>query len=134
MTKSAGLPGSLQPEWKRCGYPASGPPAGDPLKPFVTWDDIVHTLQRGIAILEAPIAPPNFSKRQAVCWIVHLVGDLHQPMHVTIGYDKTTLVNFANKPTRINTAVISSRHKTFCETRPSPSVTFLRSAAKRPRC
>ena len=23
-------------------------------------------------------------------WLVHLVGDLHQPMHVTTGYYKTT--------------------------------------------
>jgi S1/P1 Nuclease len=65
-------------------YPATDPPTGDPLKPFVTSDDIVHALGRCIAILEAPTADPKFSKRQAVRWIVHLVGDLHQPMHVRV--------------------------------------------------
>jgi hypothetical protein len=32
----------------------------------------------------------NFSKAQAVRWVVHLVGDIHQPLHVTSGYYRTT--------------------------------------------
>ena len=90
------------------GYPLSDPPPGDPLRPFVTSDDIVHALRRCISILEGT-AEPNFSKRQAVRWIVHLVGDLHQPMHVTSGYYKTTLANFANKPVRINDPVSAAK-------------------------
>lgn len=83
------------------GYPATDPSSTDPLRPFVLDGEIVHALRQCIAILESPTAPPNFTKRQAVRWIVHLVGDLHQPMHVTSGYYKTTLATFATKPSRI---------------------------------
>ena len=90
-------------------YPATDPQAGDPLRPFITSADIVHTLRRCIAIVEAPTEQPGFSKRQAVRWIVHLVGDLHQPMHVTSGYYKTTLASFAAKPARINNPVNAAK-------------------------
>jgi hypothetical protein len=68
-------------------YPKAG---NDPATGFTSDDDIVHALNRAIAILESPTAPPDFSKLQAVRWIVHLVGDIHQPMHVTTGYYKST--------------------------------------------
>jgi hypothetical protein len=89
-------------------YPVTDPPTGDPLKPFVSLHDIVHALLRCIAILEGN-ADPHFSKRQAVRWIVHLVGDLHQPMHVTSGYYKTTLASFSTAPVRIVDPVKAAR-------------------------
>src|SRR5262245_29179951 len=91
------------------GYPAVDPSATDPLKPFVSDHDIVRTVRRLIGILESPTADPTISKRQAVRWIVHLVGDLHQPMHVTSGYYKTTLATFATKPVRINDPVNAAK-------------------------
>jgi hypothetical protein len=51
---------------------------------------VVHAINRAITVLESPAAPANFSKAQAVRWIVHLVGDIHQPFHVTAGYYATT--------------------------------------------
>jgi S1/P1 Nuclease len=91
------------------GYPTPDPAPGDPLRPFVSLADIVHAMARCIAILEAPSEPNNFTKRQAVRWLVHLVGDLHQPLHVTSGYYNTTLPSFPNTPTRINDPVKAAK-------------------------
>lgn len=59
-------------------------------------------LARCVAILEAPTEDSAFTKRQAVRWLAHLVGDLHQPLHATSGHYKMTVVSFANTPTRAN--------------------------------
>jgi S1/P1 nuclease len=87
------------------GYPATDPAGSDPMRVFVSQDDIVHALQRCISILESTTAPPDFSKRQAVRWVVHLVGDLRQPMHVTSGYYTPALASFKPKPARITDPV-----------------------------
>ena len=84
------------------GYPTGPLPAGNPLRAFVGPDDIVHAVTQAIQILEAPSATDGFSKRQAVRVIVHLVGDIHQPMHVTTGYYDTTKASFKTKPVRID--------------------------------
>ncbi|MBQ0958566.1 S1/P1 nuclease [Ideonella sp. 4Y11] len=47
--------------------------------------DIVGALGAAIAVLQdqPPPGPPRFaSKREALAWLAHLVGDLHQPLHV----------------------------------------------------
>jgi len=46
------------------------------MRAFVGPDDIVHAMAQVIAILETPTPSPDFSKAQAVRWLVHLVGDL----------------------------------------------------------
>jgi hypothetical protein len=71
------------------GYPKPAD-AGTVLARFASPDDIVHAINRAITVLESAAAPANFSKVQAVRWIVHLVGDIHQPLHVTAGYSVTT--------------------------------------------
>jgi hypothetical protein len=71
------------------GYPKPTD-AGALLGRFASPDDVVHAINRAITVLESPAAPANFSKAQAVRWIVHLVGDIHQPLHVTAGYYATT--------------------------------------------
>jgi len=43
------------------------------------------------------VPPSDFSMLQAVRWLVYLVGDLHQPLHVTTGYYNTTLNGFPKK-------------------------------------
>jgi hypothetical protein len=49
-------------------------------------DDIVQTLKECIAVLQgkgnASTNPHNFTPRQALILIVHLTGDIHQPLHV----------------------------------------------------
>lgn len=84
------------------GYPADPVPTGNPLRAFVGPDDIVHALNQAIEILESPTATDGFSKRQAVRFVVHLVGDIHQPMHITTGYYDTKKASFKTKPVRID--------------------------------
>ncbi|MBB5371032.1 MULTISPECIES: S1/P1 nuclease [unclassified Janthinobacterium] len=49
-------------------------------------DDIVQTLKQAILVLQgkddAVTNPHQFTKRQALILITHLVGDIHQPLHV----------------------------------------------------
>jgi S1/P1 Nuclease len=51
---------------------------GDPMRAFVGPDDIVQAMKQCITILESQTAPGDFSKAQAVRWLVDLVGDIHQ--------------------------------------------------------
>jgi hypothetical protein len=49
-------------------------------------DDIVQTLKQAIAVLQGrdtPATNPHkFTRRQALILIVHMTGDIHQPLHV----------------------------------------------------
>ncbi|MFZ4878815.1 S1/P1 nuclease [Janthinobacterium sp. Mn2066] len=49
-------------------------------------DDIVQTLKQAILVLQGkddPASNPHqFTKRQALILITHMVGDIHQPLHV----------------------------------------------------
>ena len=53
-------------------------------------DDIVQTLKQAILVLQgkddAASNPHQFTKRQALILITHLVGDIHQPLHVGAAY------------------------------------------------
>jgi hypothetical protein len=55
-----------------------------------TEHDIVRTLQQCIAVLQGNDTdasnPQHFSPRQALLLIAHLVGDIHQPLHVGAAY------------------------------------------------
>jgi hypothetical protein len=48
--------------------------------------DIVQTLKQAIAVLQGKtdpaLNPHNFTKRQALMLLVHMTGDIHQPLHV----------------------------------------------------
>lgn len=48
--------------------------------------DIVKTLRQAIAVLQGKtgpdVNPHNFTKRQALLLVAHMVGDIHQPLHV----------------------------------------------------
>ena len=83
-------------------YPNDPVPAGNPLRAFVGPDDVVHALMQAIQILETPGSTDGFSKLQAVRVVVHLVGDIHQPLHVTTGYYDTKKAGFKAKPVRID--------------------------------
>jgi hypothetical protein len=52
--------------------------------------DIVQTLKEAIAVLQGKDTPQtnphHFTKRQALILITHLVGDIHQPLHVGAAY------------------------------------------------
>jgi len=96
------------------GYPPEGL-AARKLRAFVSPDDIVHALRASIAILESPTPPADFSQRQAVSWLVHLVGDVHQPMHVTAGYYDTTSPSFETEPVRIDDPQRAARSGVFSD-------------------
>ena len=55
-----------------------------------TEHDIVRTLKQCIAVLQGNDTeasnPQHFSPRQALLLIAHLVGDIHQPLHVGAAY------------------------------------------------
>lgn len=60
-------------------YSATAPSAGE--------NDVVHGLNKCIAILENTDATPGHKLHKgALCFIIHLVGDIHQPLHVACGY------------------------------------------------
>jgi hypothetical protein len=52
--------------------------------------DIVQTLKQAIAVLQgktdAVNNPRNFTRRQALLMIAHMVGDIHQPLHMGSAY------------------------------------------------
>ena len=52
--------------------------------PFARPDDVVHEINLAVQVLEgkSTVVTP----RIAIYMIVHFVGDLHQPLHVTSGY------------------------------------------------
>ena len=47
----------------------------------------VTALERQLAILARPI-PDRYAREEALKWVVHLVGDLHQPLHTGEDHDK----------------------------------------------
>ena len=50
-------------------------------------DDVVHAIERCIAVLEArEPTPGDPSRAQALRLLVHLVGDIHQPLHCGTGF------------------------------------------------
>ena len=51
---------------------------------FAEADDVVHQINACIAALEG--RPTKFTPEQALRVLVHLVGDVHQPLHVGTGF------------------------------------------------
>ncbi|HQV10612.1 MAG TPA: S1/P1 nuclease [Nitrospira sp.] len=50
-------------------------------------NDIVRTIQRCILVIESTtVADHEMTRVQALRWLVHLLGDLHQPLHLGSGY------------------------------------------------
>ena len=50
-------------------------------------NDIVQTIQRCILVLESQaVQSHEMTRTQALRWLVHLLGDLHQPLHLGSGY------------------------------------------------
>jgi hypothetical protein len=56
----------------------------DPAVPGAHWVDIVRMLRESIRVLRG--TSQVFTKREALRMLAHLVGDIHQPLHVGTGY------------------------------------------------
>jgi hypothetical protein len=55
--------------------------------PFANPHDVVHMIGVAISVLEGG-GDPRISRREALCMLVHFVGDEHQPLHVGNGFYK----------------------------------------------
>ncbi len=70
-------------EWHFVNLPLETP-AYTPTSRFAASNDVVHLINTSIAVLEGKSR--KFTPTQALRVLVHLVGDLHQPLHVGTGY------------------------------------------------
>jgi S1/P1 Nuclease len=68
------------PMWHYIDYPYK-PPAqpASVLTPAPAAENIVEAFQRNVAVVQS--AAPDAEKAVALCWIFHLMGDAHQPLH-----------------------------------------------------
>ena len=77
-------------EWHFVNFPV-GSSAYDPSSPFATENDVVHGIALSVATLEGK--ETGLTKAEALKALVHLVGDLHQPLHTVTGYYDVTNPN-----------------------------------------
>jgi hypothetical protein len=100
---------------KAPGYPdlpATG--AKDPVRKFVRTEresgDIVQKLTEVIDILESPTEPQGWTKKQALAWLLHLVEDLHQPLHVGSSFYRLGRNNVPRLPMLTIPAAAAHKH------------------------
>lgn len=89
--------------WHFVNLPLGMPTYAD-TGPFSDPNDVVHAINGCIRILEGK-PTPNFSQLQALRFLVHLVGDVHQPLHVGTGYYQFDANDHANLIKDPNTAL-----------------------------
>ena len=68
---------------------------------FSTNYDIVHEINTCIDVLEHKAGAPAMTDAQTLAFLIHLVGDLHQPLHVGCGYyrlDDQQIVTLVRDP------------------------------------
>jgi hypothetical protein len=70
-------------KWHFTNLPLGAPSYSDGSR-FASPDDAIHTVRACIAVLEG--RSNRFTPKQALRVLVHVVGDLHQPLHVGTGY------------------------------------------------
>jgi hypothetical protein len=100
---------------KAPGYPdLPATAAKDPIRKFVRTDsetgDIVQKLTEVIQILEAPTEPRGWTKKQALAWLLHLVEDLHQPLHVGSSFYRLGRNNVPRLPMLTIPAAAAHKH------------------------
>jgi hypothetical protein len=71
------------PPWHYIDYPYKPPgqPASVPA-PDPPAENLVAAFQQNVAVVQG--AAPDSQKAVALCWIFHLVGDSHQPLHAAM--------------------------------------------------
>lgn len=75
------FPGSAK--WHYVNFPV-GSTCYNPTSSFANKDDVIHAIDLAIRTLEG--ASTGMSAQEALKVLVHLVGDLHQPLHTISGY------------------------------------------------
>jgi hypothetical protein len=71
-------------QWHYVDLPL-GTPGYEPDGPFSKPHDVVHMIGEAVSVLEGG-GDKRITKREALCMLVHFVGDEHQPLHVGNGY------------------------------------------------
>jgi hypothetical protein len=81
-----------EPNWHFVNLPAEADGYDREKYPaFTREDDVVQILRQAIGVLRDPSASDRFSELNALRLVVHLIGDVHQPVHVGCGYiDEST--------------------------------------------
>jgi hypothetical protein len=71
------------PLWHYIDYPYKPPgqPASVPAPPPDA-ENLVEAFQRNVAVVQS--AAPDAQKAVALCWVFHLIGDAHQPLHAAM--------------------------------------------------
>ena len=72
--------------WHFVDYPLIAPLFPDRGSPSPK-DDILYGIGKSEAILRSPSAPPS-DKAEKLSWLIHLVGDIHQPLKRIHGHDR----------------------------------------------
>jgi hypothetical protein len=86
------------------------PDPNNPVAAFAPLNDVVHMIHRSIEALESETPLPDMTKLQALRWLLHLVEDLHQPLHVASGYYRTATSALA-KPHMITDPATATKEK-----------------------
>jgi len=77
--------------------------AYDPNGLFSSKDDVVHAINRCVAVLEG--RSEELSRELALKLLIHFVGDLHQPLHAASGYydlSDLEMPKLVTDPARVN--------------------------------
>jgi hypothetical protein len=72
--------------WHFCNFPLGSTSYDPAAKVYAADMDIVHAIRGCIAVLEGMGNFDGLSKHDALRYLVHLVGDVHQPLHTITGY------------------------------------------------
>ncbi len=86
------------------------PDPTDPALPFTTTTDIVHMIHRSMDILEANTESSDFTKLQALRWLLHLSEDIHQPLHVASGYYPTAADTLSHPTMLTDPVEVTKQH------------------------
>lgn len=85
--------------WHFVNYPLEG--TYTLTGPFSSPQDVVHQINMCIDVLEHKPGAPVMKDEQALAFLIHLVGDIHQPLHVGCGYyqlDASKIVHLIRDP------------------------------------
>lgn len=72
----------MNTKWHFVNFPI-GSASYLPASPYAKDTDVAHAIKGCIAVLEGRGAFDGLSKLEALRYLVHLVGDVHQPLHTT---------------------------------------------------
>lgn len=93
-------------------------------------EDVVQILTQAIAVLQgktdAAANPHGFTKRQALLLVAHMVGDIHQPLHVGVAYvsDKPEWANPKTQAEVDNVHIFGTQGDNLLQLRPEARLHF----------